>query len=135
MEKNRNLNDFIAKSVKEAGYEKPSLNFTDLVISKIGTEKQSVTTMAYEPLLSRKAWAGILCFVALVFAYLLIGDVQLDARWLARLNSLTSFNLSGSLLDISVSSTLIYALLIGTFFVVVQVFMIKNYVDRRYGLG
>lgn len=135
MEENKELDDFIRKSVKEAGFEMPSSNFTDMVLSKIKPSTEELSTTVYQPVLSKKAWAGILIMVALVFSYLIFLDPELDARWLSRLNALTAFNWSGNLPDIQISSTFVYGALIGTFFVVVQVFMIKHFFDRRYELG
>lgn len=135
MEENKELNEFIKKSVKELGFEQPPANFTDKVLSKIKASAEQLSPMVYQPVLSKRAWAGILIMVALVFSYLIFLDPELEAGWLSRLNTLTAFDWSGSLPDIAVSNTFVYGLLIGAFFVVVQVFMIKHFFDRRYQLS
>ncbi|GAB5475318.1 MAG: hypothetical protein Mars2KO_34170 [Maribacter sp.] len=135
MEENKELDDFIRKSVKELGFEQPPSNFTDAVLSKINASAQQLPTTVYQPVLSKKAWAGILIMVAFVFSYLIFLDPELEVGWLSRLNTLTAFDWSGNLPDIRISNTFVYGTLIGAFFVVVQVFMIKHFFDRRYELS
>ncbi len=136
MEENKKLDDFIRKAIKEVGLEKPSLDFTDLVLSKIQTEEEKSAVFKFQPILSKKTWFIIICAIITLFAYLLLGDLEMESPWfsISQLNRLTAYNLSATLPDLPISSTFIYGFLIFTFFVVVQVFMLKQRVNRSFDL-
>lgn len=136
MEENKKLDDFIRKTIKEVGLEKPSLDFTDLVLSKIQAEEEKTAVFEFQPILSKKAWFIIICAVIALFAYLLLGDLEIEIPWfsISQLNRLTAYNLSITVPDLPISSTFIYGFLIFTFFVVVHVFMLKQRVNRGFDL-
>ena len=136
MEENKKLDDFIRKTIKEVGLEKPSPNFTNLVLSKIQAEEEKAAIFQFQPILSKKVWFIIIGGVIALFAYLLLGDLEIENPWfsISRLNQLTAYDLSVTIPDLPVSSTFIYGFLIFTFFVVVQVFMLKQSVNRSFDL-
>lgn len=136
MEEHKKLEDFIKKSVKEIGYDSPTVDFTDKVLAKVRAkaETKTETLPEYRPVLSKKAWAAILALVAIVSGLVIFNDTGLNNGWLSRLDTLFAFDWSIPIPHISISNTLLYGLLIGTFFVLVQVLMIKQFLDRRYQL-
>lgn len=137
MEENKKLDDFVRKTVKEVGLEKPSLEFTDSVLSRIQTHSEKSTVFDYQPLLSKRVWLIVGSLISLVFAYLIFGNPKMGDVWfsIARLNRFTQFNLSGIVPDLAVSNTFIYGFIIFTFFMMIQVLIIKQRFDKRYDMS
>ena len=137
MEENKKLDDFIKKSVQEVGLEKPSLDFTDLVLSKIEVESEISPAFQYQPILSKSTWFIILAMVAAIFGYVIFGNPNLENTMFSfsQLNKMTAFNILGEIPSPEVSNTFIYSSLIFTIFVILQVFIIKQRLDRQYDLS
>ena len=137
MEENKELDDFISKSIKEVGLEKPSVSFTDLVLSKIENESKKSTVFEYQPILSKSTWGMILAVIAGLFAYVILANPDLENSWVSflQLNRVATFNVMGKIPDLEVSSTFVYGILIFTFFVMIQVYIIKQRFDKRYSLN
>ena len=137
MEENKKLDDFIKKSIKEVGLEKPSVNFTDLVVSKIEAESAKPHVFQYQPIFSKSTWLIILAMVTAIFVYVIFGNPDLETTWfsISQLNKMTTFNVLGKIPSYDVSSTFVYGILIFTFFVMVQVLVIKQRFDKYYSLN
>lgn len=136
MEENKELDDFIRKSVKELGLEKPSVDFTDTVLSKIHLESQK-TVLRHQPLFSKTTWFVVLSLVSFIFVYAIFGGSGSESTLLAavELNKLTSINLSLNLPKFSLPAAFIYGSVVVTFFVWIQVFLVKKQLDKRYITG
>lgn len=134
MEENKELDNFIRKSMNEVGVENPSVDFTNLVMSKIKVDSETNSVFMYQPLISKKTWFIIITLVTTIFAYVIFSLPNTEATWLSvvQWNKLTSFNLMGSIPNISVSSTFIYSILAVVFFVWVQILFLKKRVDKAY---
>lgn len=137
MEDDKNLDNFIRKSVKDIGLEKPTEGFTELILSKIQPSTQVSPAFVYEPLLSKKAWFLMLLIVAAIFVYVIYGQFEQETTWLwmAKLNDLASFNLFGKIPNIPISNTFVYGMLAVTFFVCIQILILKNRVDKAYNFN
>lgn len=137
MEENKKLDDFIKKSIQEVGLEKPSLDFTDLVLSKIAAESEISPVFHYQPILSKSTWFIILGTVASIFGFVFFGNPDLENTMFSflQLNKMTAFNILGEIPSPEVSNTFIYSFLIFAIFVIVQVFMIKQRLDRQYDMS
>ena len=136
MEEDKKLDSFIRKSIKELGLEKPSLQFTDVVLSKIQGNTSVSPTFVYKPLFSKSTWLIILTVVATIFVYLILDQSEIKTTWfsIAKLNQLASFNLFGKMPSLPISNTFVYGFLIFSFFAIVQVFMIKQRFNKHSGL-
>lgn len=132
MEEDRNLEDFIRKSIKEVGLENPSKDFTDNVLNIIENKAPAPTNLVFKPLLSKTTWFVILSAVAAIFIYLIFGNPNLESTWISvsQWNHLVSFNLLGELPQPAVSKTFVYACLIITGFVWIQVLMLKHHFNK-----
>lgn len=137
MEENKKLDDFIRKSIKTVGLEEPSVDFTDLVLSKIQFESDKSAVFEYRPLFSKSTWAILIAIVAAIFIYVIFGNPDLDHTWFSfsQLNKMTAFNVLGKIPTYDVSSTLLYGVLIFTFFVLVQIFLINQRFKNHYKLS
>lgn len=137
MEENKELDDFIRKSINEVGLENPSEDFTNLVMSSIKVDSETSTVFKYQPLISKTTWFIIITLVAAIFAYVIFGQPNTKATWLSaiQLNKLSSFNLMGRMPSISVSNTFVYGILAVTFFVWIQILVLKKRVDKTYNFN
>ena len=134
MEENKDLDDFIRRSVNEVGSENPSLNFTNLVMSKIKADTKRSSVFIYKPLFSKTTWFAIIAMVMAIFGSVIFGQHEQETTWLSviQLNKLTSFNLFGNMPNFPVSSTFVYGILAVTIFIWVQIFILKKHFYKSY---
>ncbi len=134
--KNKELDAFIHKVVKEVGFEKPAEGFTVSVLSKIEliAKKNSVE---YTPIISKFTWVGIVFLVITVFTYVILTNSAIEtAGWLniLKLNKLTAFNTSLKMPKLFISNAYMYGCMGLAFFVGIQVFFLKHHFEKRYTL-
>jgi len=137
MEENKQLDDFIRKSIKEVGLEEPSIDFTEALMSKLAIAHQKDNVFVAKPLLSKTTWFFIIAAVAAVFGYVLFSDSTVESSWLAaiKLNRLTSYNLALNVPKLSFSDAFVYGSIAIALCVWLQVFIIKQSLDKRYVAG
>lgn len=134
--KNKELDAFISKVVKEAGFEKPAKDFTVSILSKIEliAKKNSVQ---YAPIISKSTWVGIVFLVIVVFAYVIFTKSATETvGWLniLNLNKLAAFNTSLKIPELLISNTYVYGCIGLAFFVGIQVFLLKRHFEKWYTL-
>ncbi|NHF58084.1 hypothetical protein FK220_001940 [Flavobacteriaceae bacterium TP-CH-4] len=131
-DKEKELNDFIKKVVSEVGVESPSPNFTDSVLSKIQAGKQA-DTVAYTPLISRTGWYLMGAVVVVIFAFIILGNGEMDIPWLASsdIETLSNNLFLEAFSNLQVSNTVLYGMAGLAFFVTIQVVLLKNHFGRR----
>lgn len=136
MEKDKNeaLNNFTSKIVKEAGFDMPSLNFTETILSKVEKKVNASKPMVYAPLIPTFVWWVFGCLISAVFAYVLIANVGFESSWLAasRLNNLASFNLFGKSLTTEIPSMYVYGSVVLALLVLIQIPLLKMYFNKSY---
>jgi hypothetical protein len=135
-DKDKKLDTFIRKAVIEAGLENPSVDFTRSVLSKIQADAQKSTAFVYRPLISKSVWLMILTAIAGVFVYSIWENPSSEINWLTvlKLNRFAEFNLLANSLNFYISNTVIYSFVGLAFFVWVQVFLLKSYMNKRIAL-
>jgi len=131
------FDQFIQNKIKEEGLEKPSLNFTKSVISKIETQKEHSAIMDYKPLVPKNVWYSGAAIVILIFCYLIFGNIALEFNWLPEMKmpQIGQFKLFERLPNINISNIYVYAFIGLAFFVGVQVYLLKTHFDKRYYLN
>lgn len=139
MEKNKEelFDAFAKKVVKDAGLDRPSVNFTDSVLSKIQLAADKKKSFVHQPLISKKYWLLIALGVGAIFAYIIFAKPNVDEGLLRMMkwNQLVEFNLFGKLSNFGVSSTVMYGFLALAFFIWVQVLWLTKRVGKRYQIG
>lgn len=130
------FDQLIQNRIKEEGLEKPSLNFTKSVISKIETQKEHSEVTDYKPLITKNVWYSGAAIVIGIFCYLIFGDIALEFNWLPELNmqQIAQLNLVERLPNLNISNIYVYAFIGLAFFVGVQVYLLKTHFDKRYYL-
>ncbi|MEX0290022.1 MAG: hypothetical protein AB3N14_13010, partial [Flavobacteriaceae bacterium] len=132
--KEKNLDSFMRKSVKELGLEAPSSEFTKKILAKIEVADQKNSMTAYTPLISRWGWGILVAIVGILSAVVLFNEGDAELAWLEKMNmgALPDLEFLDALPELAVSNTLFYSLLIFAFFAVLQVLVIKQRLDERY---
>ena len=137
MEEDKELDNFIRKSIKDIGLEKPTEGFTDLILSKIRANTQVSATFVYKPLISKTVWFLILLLVITIFLSVIFGQFEQETTWLwlTKLNDLASFNLFGKIPNLPISNTFVYGIVAVAFFVCIQTLILKKQIDKAYSFN
>jgi hypothetical protein len=129
---NTSVENLVDKMMKSSTLESPSVDFTSQILSKIETLQQSKTTV-YQPLISKKIWVLIIsgCIALVVYAF--FSTSSESSSWLSTVDysKLPTFNISERLSTITFSKTMMYALVLLSLMVFVQIPLLKNYYDKR----
>lgn len=135
-DKKTKFDQFIQERIKEEGLEKPSLNFTNTVISKIETLKEHSEVTVYKPLIPKNIWYSGAAIVIAIFSYLVYGNIDIEFNWLPemKMQQISQLNLLDRLPSINISNIYVYAFIGLAFFVGVQVYLLKNHFNKRYSL-
>ena len=135
-DKKTKFDQFIQDRIKEEGLEKPSLNFTNTVISKIETLKEHSEVTVYKPLIPKNIWYSGAAIVIAIFSYLVYGNIDIEFNWLPemKMQQFGQLNLFERLPNFNISSIYVYAFIGLAFFAGVQVYLLKTYFDKTYYL-
>lgn len=131
MEKdNQHLDQILKDHFKELPLEKTSFDFTKQVMNEVLKEEQKITIRPL-PLISKKVWmvaaVAILALILVPFKKQeggLLDKVSLDFSFLDRV-VLPSYE------GTAVSNTMLYAALFFTIMMLIQVFYLKGYFDKK----
>ena len=127
----KQIEAFIDQIMSADRLEKPSLDFTDQVMSKVEAISKPEATV-YKPLISKPIWLVILgSFVALV-VYVFLKEPMTENVWFnsLELNSIIPIN-PFEKLSTGITSTLIYAFVFLALMVGIQVPLLKHYFNKR----
>lgn len=132
-DKDKDLDIFLKKTIKEINLEEPSSNFTADIFSKI-RPLRTKDTLVHKPLISEWVWWFIGLLISGISFFLIIDDSYVQESWfhLSKLDFLNQLNVFNGVNLIS--DTVIYGLLALTIFIYIQVFILKRYFFNRYQL-
>lgn len=131
MEKDeKKIETFIDNLMSADSLERPSLDFTDNVMSKVEAISNSTVTV-YKPLISKSVWYIIIgSFVALV-GYIFLKEPVSNNSWFS------SFDLSYITINpfenvsFNFSKSLMYALVFLAIMMSIQIPLLKHYFNKR----
>jgi len=130
------LDELSEKIMTKSKLETPSLDFTANVMSSVNVEyKQSESTI-YTPLISKKTWLIIAVFFIVVCACLLLGNTSEGFGWFTGVDFsfMPSLNIANLFSGISFSKTVLYAIVVLTLMLFIQIPLLKVYFDNRISL-
>lgn len=129
-EEDKNLENLIEKMMAENTLQSPSADFTsDLMSQILVAEKAKIKP--YKPLISISTWIFIGVALALLIVYnVFFAGTQNNLE----IGKLYTDKISAIVSGIHISKTLLYALLIVPFMILIQVGVLKNYFDKKYQL-
>ena len=129
-ESDKNIENLIEKMMAENTLQSPSADFTSNLMSQIlVAEKAKIKP--YKPLISISAWVFIGVALAVLIAYNVFfagteNNLEIGKSYTDKISGIVS--------GIHISKTLLYAILIVPFMILVQVGVLKNYFDKKYEL-
>ncbi|PWB23903.1 hypothetical protein [Flavobacterium sp. HTF] len=129
-ESDKNIENLIEKMMAENTLQSPSADFTSNLMSQIlVAEKAKIKP--YKPLISISTWVFIGVALAVLIAYNVFfaraeNNLEIGKSYTDKISGIVS--------GIHISKTLLYAILIVPFMILVQVGVLKNYFDKKYEL-
>ncbi|WJS95873.1 hypothetical protein NYQ10_05310 [Flavobacterium johnsoniae] len=129
-EEDKNIENLIEKMMADDTLQSPSADFTSNLMSQIlVAEKAKIKP--YKPLISITTWIFIGVALALLIAYNVFfagtqNNLEMGKSYTDKISTVVS--------GIHISKTLLYAILIVPFMVLIQVGVLKNYFDKKYQL-
>lgn len=129
-ESDKNIENLIDKMMATTTLESPSIDFTSKIMSQVLVGKESKVKI-YKPLISKSMWFVIgFVFVALIVNASLFSEsentLEIDKLYTQRLLAFFS--------GIHLSKNIMYAVLIVSFMILIQIGLLKNYFDKKYHL-
>ncbi|WP_125723143.1 hypothetical protein [Flavobacterium ustbae] len=132
-ESDKNLEQLIDKMMAEEKLQSPSFDFTSKIMSEVLVLEEK-KLKAYKPLISKPVWIFIgLALFGLVI-YVSLFSVSQNNLEIEKMGELYSDKISNTFSGIHLSKNILYAILIVTFMILVQVGVLKNYFDKKYQL-
>ncbi len=132
--KEEELEIFIKKTIKEVGVETPSPNFTDSVLANI-SRQVTAEKVPYAPIISKTKWFWTIILLVGAVVSVMFTETSLNLPWLASFEIPSLSNgILNSISSLKISNTYLYGVVGVTFFVTVQVFVLKNYINKRYAM-
>lgn len=128
--------DELGKEVFEnAPLESPKLDFTASVMTQI-SELKSSTSIVYKPLITKKGWFVIFGFVtALVLTFAYSSNSMEPTSIFDRVNFrvLSDIKMFDTVMNLSVSKTIVYAVILFGIMFSVQITFLKSHFNKRLG--
>ncbi|WET00518.1 hypothetical protein [Flavobacterium sp. YJ01] len=129
-EEDKNIENLIEKMMADDTLQSPSADFTSNLMSQIlVAEKAKIKP--YKPLISISTWIFIGVALAFLIAYNVFfagtqSNLEIGKSYTDKISAVVS--------GIHISKTLLYAILIVPFMVLIQIGVLKNYFDKKYQL-
>ncbi|TDE30612.1 MULTISPECIES: hypothetical protein [Flavobacterium] len=133
MNENKQMDNLSRKVIRKASLESPSFDFTTQIMAQLTVLKQSETTI-YKPLISKKGWFVIFGGFAALVVYAIIGEQPQIPEWFDTVGFSTLLNnkILGIFSRLTFSKTLQYALFSLSIMVLIQVYLFKRYLYKRF---
>jgi len=128
----KHIEKFVDKMMKETNLDTPSVDFTAQVMSQVLKIKTSQTTV-YKPLISKWVWYGIFISMLGLIAYLSFNSSSVSGGLLEKFNlgTLPKFSMPNLFSGLHFSKTTIYACVLLTLMLFIQIPIIKHVMNRR----
>lgn len=129
-ESDKNIENLIEQMMAETTLQSPSIDFTSNIMSQIlVAEKPKIKP--YKPLISISTWIfiGITLSTLIIYNVFFAGtqnNLKIEKSYTDKISAIVS--------GIHISKTLLYALLIVPFMILIQIGVLKNYFNKKYQL-
>ncbi len=127
---NKHLENFTGKLMKENSLDKPSVDFTAQVMSKVWVTN---TAFVYKPLISKQVWVIIFVGIFSLAGYLLLNMTETPSRsWFSNIDlSKINFPHFNFMAGSKISTVSLYTVAIATGSLLIQISFIKNRFNKR----
>ncbi|KUJ62645.1 hypothetical protein AR687_07375 [Flavobacteriaceae bacterium CRH] len=129
-ENDKNIEKLIDKMMAENTLESPSFDFTSKIMAQVLEAEKSKSTV-YKPLISKATWIFIAISLIALTVYSVYMNNDISNIEILKLYSDKTNNLFSG---VHFSKTILYAILIVPFMILVQIGILKNYFDKKYEL-
>ncbi len=128
----KQVEELVSKMMKETIIEKPSNNFTAHIMEQVADIKLS-KAYVYKPLISKWVWFILFAAVSSLVIYLAFNNGQPSSEWLYKLNIDFSpkVNFMKGLSSFHYSKTTVYACVLLTVMLFIQIPILKHHMDKR----
>ena len=128
----KHIEKFVDKMMKETTLDTPSVDFTAQVMSQILKIRTSQATV-YKPLISKWVWYGIFISMLGLIAYLSFNSSAVSGGLLEKFNlgTLPKFSMPNLFSGLHFSKTTIYACVLLTLMLFIQIPIIKHVMNKR----
>jgi len=127
-ESDKNIENLIDKMMAEDTLESPSIDFTSKIMSQVLVAEKSKTKV-YKPLISKTTWI----FIGIALTFLVIYNVYfVGTENNLEIGKSYTDKISAIVSGIHISKTILYAILIVPFMILIQIGLLKNYFDKKY---
>ncbi len=129
----QHLDKLAKKVIQFSSLEKPSLDFTANIMAKVDAIATN-NIMVYKPLISKRTWFVIAILVVGSLSYGVFGSGLEGQSWFDKVDlSIFSNNkITDAISGIKFSKTLIYAVGLCGLVFLIQIPMMKHYLDKRF---
>ncbi|MEH6535641.1 MAG: hypothetical protein V7719_04565 [Psychroserpens sp.] len=129
----KHLDDLTRKVIGKSAMERPSLDFTQTIMSQIKALKTSKIT-TYVPLISKRMWSIMAVGMVAILVYIGLSTSGEESSWLNNLGleRFSNYELSNPLAGIEFSQTLVYAVLLFAIMLCIQIPILKRHFDKRF---
>ncbi len=126
----KHIEILVENLMKEISQESPSIDFTAKVMSEVLASKKS-KTFVYKPIISKPLWFIIFGSILALFAFLIFNTQTTSAGINFNFNFLSLDKLFETLAGFQISSMTTNVVIMATLMLLIQFFLLKNYLDKR----
>jgi hypothetical protein len=133
-QEDKQLDDFLRKTIKQVPLKAPAENFTEKLLQKIAIEKQQ-SGIAYTPIITAKGWIFIFSTILLIISYLYKNNTSTTSEK----NQIPAiFNKVLSAFDFTFSinfpETFSYAIVLLIPLLLIQITLLKKHFNKHYNV-
>ena len=128
-DKDKDIERLIDKVMKDHTLQAPSFDFTSKVMVQVAAQR--TRTSHYQPMISKTAWGGIFGSILIICIYALTDATQQASPNTIELGFLYNNRLSEAVAKIHFSEVTMYAVLVLTFLIFIQIPLLKNHFGRK----
>ena len=132
-ESDKNIEQLIEKMMAEDKLQSPSIDFTSKIMAEVHVLEEKKLKV-YKPLISKPIWISIGLAVAALVIYTSLFSVSETDFKIDQVGKLYSDRMSTAFSGIHLSKNILYAILIVSFMILIQIGVLKNYFDKKYQL-
>lgn len=128
---NKQMDSLVKKVIVKASLETASFDFTTQIMTQLAAQKQSESTI-YKPLISKTVWLAIFTGFGVLIGYSFFGMQQENQDLAVNFDFFIHATIFDKIPKIKFSKTVMYALLLLSIMVLIQVTVLKDYLDKRF---
>ncbi len=132
-QKDKQLDQLAKKIMKDTPLESPSINFTDMVMSRVEAVEVSSVTI-YRPLIPKGGWVIIVSILCGLITYAALGYTMESSGWLNNINLkvFPNLELSNPLSGLVIPKIVTYAVVLFGFMLSIQIFFLKRHLSKPF---